>query len=555
MRTKLLLISLLCGVGLAGAVTAAAAPAPAAPARLVAGLRRLTEREYRNTIADVFGPGIAVEGSFEPGARIGGLLSASSAVLSVTGVGFDSDSAMAEGIAAQVVDESHRGKLLSCVPKSATAPDDACAQQVFSHYGLLLFRRPLTAGELKQRVDLANKLTVSTNDFYAGLRYGLMSLLQAPDFLFRKEIAVPAGADYTLDGYSRAARLSFFLWNTTPDAELLKAAETGELSTPAGVEKQTARLMASPRLDAGMSAFFSDMLELDTFDNTTKDTQIYPDWIQPIATSAREETLRSTIDLTLHANGDLRDLVTTRKTYINRILASVYDVRYNFHDEWVPYEFPAESDRSGLLTQVSMLTMFSHPGRSSPTERGVALMDIFLCSPTPPPPANVDFSIVNNTSGPLKTVRERLMAHATNKTCASCHTHSDPIGLPLEDFDSTGRHRTTENGQVIDISANIQGQSFVGAQGLGHYLHDNPRFPACMARKLSAYAIGADSEKVSQTSIKTPYQAFVDSGYRLRALLKAIATDPGFYRVPAPAPAPVQQASSAAPIQIANTGK
>jgi hypothetical protein len=200
----------------------------------------------------------------------------------------------------------------------------------------------------------------------------------------------------------------------------------------------------------------------------------------------------------------------------------------------MPYEFPASSGRNGVLTQTSMLAMFSHPGRSSPTKRGVALMDIFLCEPTPAPPANVDFSVVNDTSGPLKTVRERLMAHATNSTCASCHTHSDPIGLSLEGFDTIGGRRTTENGQKIDVSATIQGKSFAGAEGLGHFLHDNPKYTACIARKLNAYSRGQDSEDVPASAVKLAYKAFADSGFRMRALLKGLVETPDFFSAPPP---------------------
>jgi hypothetical protein len=202
----------------------------------------------------------------------------------------------------------------------------------------------------------------------------------------------------------------------------------------------------------------------------------------------------------------------------------------------VPYEFSPDAGRSGVLTQTSMLAMFSHPGRSSPTKRGVALMDIFLCEPTPAPPANVDFSVVNDTSGPLKTVRERLMAHATNATCASCHTHSDPIGLSLEGFDTIGGRRTKENGQTIDVSATIQGKSFAGAEGLGHYLHDNPKYTACIAKKLYAYSRGENSEDVTTATVKTAYKAFSDSGFRMRALIKGMVEAPDFFDAPAPEP-------------------
>ena len=267
-------------------------------------------------------------------------------------------------------------------------------------------------------------MTERTNDFYAGVRYGLSMLLQLPDFIFRTEVAIPSadGKSGTLDSYSRATRLSFLMWNTTPDAELLRAAESGELNTSAGLAKQVDRLMASPRLDAGMRAFFDDMLQLDTFDTVSKDSLLYPKWGSAMATSAREETLRTVIGLALHDNGDIRDLMTTRQTYIDRRLAVLYRVPFPFTGDWVKYEFPADSGRSGILTQISMLSMFSHPGRSSPTKRGVALLDIFLCAPTPEPPNDVDFTAVNDPNSPLKTLRERLMAHADNKVCAACHT-------------------------------------------------------------------------------------------------------------------------------------
>jgi hypothetical protein len=152
----------------------------------------------------------------------------------------------------------------------------------------------------------------------------------------------------------------------------------------------------------------------------------------------------------------------------------------------------------------------------------------------------VDFSAINDTSGPLKTVRERLMAHATTPTCASCHTHSDPIGLSLEGFDTIGGRRLTENGQLIDLSATLQGKSFKDGAGLGQYLHDNPKFPACMARKLYAYAKAVDTEEVEPSVFKAAYKSFIDSGYRMRALVKGLALSPEFFN----APASVEEASA-----------
>jgi len=512
---------------------AAVLAAPPAQNSYVASLRRLTEQEYRNSIADIFGKEVEVRGSFEPTKRTGGLEAASTALLSVTPVGLESFNKMAGDIAAQVTAETYRAKL-PCTPKDPKAPDDVCAREILSHYGLLLFRRPLTAAELENPVGLLHSITERTNDFYAGLQYGLSMLLQLPDFLFRKEVAIPSadGKSGTLDSYSRATRLSFLMWNTTPDAELLRAAGNGEFNTSAGLAKQVDRLIASPRLEVGMRAFFDDMLELDTFDTVSKDSLLYPKWGSAMATSAREETLRTVIGLTLHDSGDIRDLMTTRQTYIDRRLAMLYGVAFPFTGDWVKYEFPAESGRSGILTQISMLSMFSHPGRSSPTKRGVAINEIFLCSPTPEPPNNVDFSVVNNPNSSMKTLRERLMAHATNPTCAACHQRSDPVGLSLEAFDTIGGYRTTENGEPINVSATIQGHTFSGAQGLGQYMHDNPRYPACVARKLYSYSRGLKSSSVDD--FQDAYKAFQNSGFRLRALLKSMAVSDSFYAVGPP---------------------
>ncbi len=502
----------------------------------ISGMRRLSESEYRNSIADIFGAGIEVQGRFEPDRRVGGLLAASSATLSITRAGFESYTKMADSIAAQVVDSKQRAKLIPCTPRSAVAPDDVCASQTLTKYGLALFRRPLTGDELKTRVKLANGLAKSTGDFYTGLRYAIASMLAAPVFLFRVEVAVPDGSGgWTLDGYSRAARLSFLLWDTTPDAMLLDAARTGALNDSAGVTQQVDRLMASPRLITGMKAFYTDFLELDSLGGITKDTTIYPKYSDAVAVSAKEETLRTMIALTLDERGDLRDLLTTRKTYINRVLAAIYEVPYNFDTEWVPYEFSQDSGRSGVLTQATFLSMFSHPGRSSPTKRGVALNDIFMCEPTPAPPANVNFDIVNDENNPnLRTVRQRLLAHATSPTCASCHTHNDPIGLSLEGFDSIGAYRTTESGMPVDVSATLQGKSFSGGTGLGQFLHDNPRFPACFARKMYAYGVGADTEEVSASLTRSSLDAFAKGGYRVPVLLKALATSREFMAAPPP---------------------
>jgi hypothetical protein len=186
-----------------------------------------------------------------------------------------------------------------------------------------------------------------------------------------------------------------------------------------------------------------------------------------------------------------------------------------------------------------MLSMFSHPGRGSPTKRGVAFLDIFMCEPTPAPPATVDFSIVNDITNPnLRTIRDRLNAHATTPACASCHTHSDPMGLTLEEFDSIGVRRLKDDGRDIDVSAVMGNRHFSGGTGLGEYLHDNPKVPACFVRKLFAYGVGANSEEVEKGTIQPFVDGFSAGGYRLPALLKSIVSSRQFFSASPPQAAP-----------------
>ena len=221
--------------------------------------------------------------------------------------------------------------------------------------------------------------------------------------------------------------------------------------------------------------------------------------------------------------------MTTRQTYIDRRLAMLYSVPFPFKGDWVKHEFPPESGRSGILTQISMLSMFSHPARSSPTKRGVALREIFLCLPTPEPLNDVDFSEVNDPKNPIKTLRERP-AHNT-RTCAACHQMTDPIGLSLENFDTIGGYRTTENGEPIDVSASIQGKTFSGAQGsVSTCTTIRSIRPAWLASCIRSRGLKIPSSLISGRLQGVP-------GFRVSAacaLLKSMAVSDSFYAVGPP---------------------
>lgn len=522
------------------------AEAPAAVDPLKVSVRRVTETQYRHIIRDVFGPDIELSARFEPDKREDGLLALGSSHLSVTSSGFEQYFGLASSIADQVFDPKRRDQLVGCTPADPKKPDSACAAQFVKQVGEKLYRRPLTESEIQIRVKTAADGAAKAGSFDAGLKLALTSLLMTPDFLFRIETADPDPAKanaYRLNAYSKAARLSFLLWDAAPDAELTEAARTGALHNEAELKKQVTRMTASPRFEEGMRAFFTDMLQLDGFDNLIKDAVAYPKFNQSVSDSAKEQTLRTTIDLLVKKKRDYRDLFTSNETILNRYLASVYKVPYPSTEEWAPYTFPASAERAGIVTQVSFLALFSHPGSSSPTRRGVKLHEIFMCEPTPEPPADVDFSKVQAMAH--GTVRMRLLDHMENTGCTSCHRRSDPPGLALEHFDGLGQLRKYENGALIDVTAELDGKKFTGAQGLSRYLHDDPKIPACLVRNVYAYGTGRTPDERDEDYLFDQTAAFAAAGYRLGDLMVQIASTPEFLKATAPAGA--RPSTSAAP--------
>ena len=498
-------------------------------------VRRVTQEQYQTIIADIFGADIKIGGRFEPDLRKAGLLAVGAGEVSVTPSGFEQYDSMARGTAAQVVDDKHRDMLMGCKPASAKAPDDACATQFFTSVGRLLYRRPLTGDELKAELAIANAATVKLGDFYKGIAMGLTAMLESPQFLFRREVA-EADPDHAgqqrLTAYSKAQRISFFLWNTTPDDELLTAAEKGELNTDRGLAKQVDRLMASPRLVAGARAFFNDMMDFDAFADLSKDTVIYPKFTNAVLVDAQEQTLRTITDHLLVQKGDYRDLFTTRKTFMTPLLGTIYRVPVETKEGWEAHQFAADDPRAGLLTQISFLALHSTPGRSSPTIRGKALRTVLLCQRVPDPPGNVNFNLVQDTKNPnFKTARQRLDAHRTAPTCAGCHKLIDPLGLGLEQFDSLGEYRPAENGADIDASGELDGVKFTDAAGLGKVLHDNPATTSCLVGRLFSYAAGRQPEKGEAEWMKFLNADFAANGYRLPDLMRTIVTSDAFYRI------------------------
>lgn len=518
-------------------------------------MRRITADQYRQTIADVFDPAIEVTGRFEPDTRRNGLLAVGTGWVGITPAGFEQYDAMARRIAEQVLDPERRERFVPCRPADATKPDAACAEAFVRRYGLRLFRRPLADDEVARRVALAASATEQVGDFHAGLRIVLASLLVSPEFLFRIERASADPADPTslrLDDYSLASRLSHFFWNTTPDPALLEAAEAGALASDEGLARAVDRLIASPRLEAGVRAHFADRLGFDALEDVSKDTVVYPRFSRKVLEDAREQTLRVVADHLVARRADYRALFTTRRSFMTRTLGVVYGVPVRAREGFEAMEFDADAPRAGLQSHVAVLALHAHPGRSSATLRGIFVREALLCQEVPAAPADVDFTVVQDVANPdLKTARERLEAHRTGAACTNCHRLVDPVGLALEPYDGAGMFRATENGVAIDASGELDGAAFDGPVGLGEVLAGSEAVSACAVLGLFRSALGREPELGEKAFLRRLEARFEEVDFRFPDLMREIALSVPFRRTSGPREIEAAPRPSGAPVEEA----
>lgn len=519
-------------------------------------MRRLTEGQYRNTIKHVFGD-VTIGGRFEPDTRSNMLIAVGASKATVTPGGLEQYDRMATGIAAQVVDPARRDQYMPCKPKSETARDDVCAKAFLGKVGHILYRRPLTDHEMAGQLKIAATGATQAKSFYFGIQLAVAALLTAPQFLFVKETAEPDPArpgGYRLSAQSMATRISLLIWGASPDIELLDAANRGDLYTPEGLAKQVDRMIASPRAQAGVRAYFADMMQFDLFGALSKDAALYPKYNGDVARQAQEQTLRTIVDELVVRNGDYRNIFTTNKTYLTPALASAYGLPLTATSSdlqaWQPVELPANMPQAGVLTQIGFSALHSSSAKTSPTLRGKALREVFLCQEIPPPPPDVDFSKFAGADGKITSVRQAIEAHRANPACAGCHNLMDPLGLGLEHYDTSGMFRTTDASKPIDASGELDNVAFKDATGLGKAIHDSPRTTSCLVNRVYAYAAGrapTNSERAwMRDKLLKDWEA---DGYRYPKLIRRIATDPGFYRVvtpPAAAPANAAPAKASA---------
>ncbi len=429
------------------------------------------------------------------------------------------------------IDTPSRARLFICQPP----PDDdvaatACATNILSTLARRAFRRPVADDDV-QRLLTFYEQGAAAGGFDGGIELALRRLLVSPEFLFRieedPEGAAP-GTPYALSDLELASRLSFFVWSSIPDDELLEVAIRGELQNPSVLEAQTRRLLDDPRAKALVTNFAGQWLSLRNAAAVQPDEDQFPDFGEDLRQGFRRET-ELLFESILRENRSVVELLSADYTFINERLARHYGIPNvrGSHFRRVSLDDPA---RAGLLGHGSILTVTSHANRTSPVVRGKWVLENILGNPPPPPPPNVP-ALEETTTGKQLTMREAMEQHRANPVCASCHRVMDPMGLALEPFDAIGRRRTPNQTKTpMDLTGVLpDGTTFEGPEGLRAALLAHPdRFVTTLTQKLVTYAIGRGVEYYDAPAVRAITRAAADDDYRLTTLILGVVKSTPF---------------------------
>jgi hypothetical protein len=528
-------------------------PPPAMFQPAPAGLRRLTLAQYRNSIADLLGPGVTVPSDIEADTALSGFASIGAASVSLSPHLVEQLETAALSVAHQALsDTTNRVTLVGCDAPATAVTDDNCVTQFITKFGRRAWRRPLTPDEITTTVKLVNGIQTASKSFFGGLEYGVAAVLESPHFLYREELGAPqANNSGTLafDDHELATRLSYLVWNTTPDDALLDAADARQLTQGNGFETQVTRLTASPRAATGTSTFFGEYLRLAELDQLPQLPSIFPQKTDTIGPAMRTETQRFFADLA--ANGDMRSLFDSPTAFVDAELAKLYGLPAVTGTDFVKTTLPASGLRVGYLGQGSFLALNAHSNVTSPTYRGKFIREMLLCQSIPPPPMNVP-PLPDDMPGMPQTMRQKLAVHRAVEPCKTCHTLMDPLGLAFENFDGIGAFRTMDAGQVIDASGDLDGKPFKNPRELASLLHDDPRAMECLARNLYRYATGHVETNGEEPAVLQVAQGFVNGKYQYAALVDSVVKSAGFV-LAAPAP-PDMTGAGGAPVPATGAG-
>jgi mono/diheme cytochrome c family protein len=426
-------------------------------------------------------------------------------------------------------DTASRRQIFTCRPQTARE-EEPCARRIVSRLAKRAYRRPVQDADVDELMQLYRNGR-RDGGFDAGIGLALETLLWSPAFLVRMESdppRLPAGSTHPINDLELASRLSFFLWRSIPDDELIDAAAAGKLRTGAEITREVRRMLADPKAKRWASDFAGQWLTVRNLKAHEPDPDIFPDFDDNL----REAMLRETelfVDSQVREDRSVLDLLRADYTFVNERLAKHYGMPnvYGSHFRRVAVTDPA---RRGLLGHASVLTATSYADRTSVVLRGKWVLETFLGAPPPPPPADVPPLQDNKPGAKPASLRQRMEQHRSNPTCAACHAPMDPLGFALENFDATGRWRDADGGAAIDpVSTALDGATIEGAAGFRQYLLGrSDEFVRTLIHKLVEYSVGRSLEYYDAPTVRALIRSGADNEYRWSALIAQIVQSPPF---------------------------
>jgi mono/diheme cytochrome c family protein len=415
-------------------------------------------------------------------------------------------------------------KLLISCGHEANQHQPACARKVVGDIARRGFRRPPTEKELNRLLAFVDEAQKEGDSFEQGIRIALQAVLVSPQFLFRIERDPnPANGqtEHAISDFELATRLSYFLWSSMPDDELLAAAESGRLRKPSVLKAQVARMIRDPKAKALAENFAGQWLQLRNLDEAKPDPDRFPGFDDELRRAMKRET-ELFFEAVVKEDRSILDFLDAKFTYLNDRLAQHYGIAGVDGSEFRRVALTGDQ-RSGILTQASILTVSSYPNRTSPVIRGKWVLENILNAPPPPPPPgvpNLDEAAVGNTG----SLRQQLEKHRSNAICASCHSRMDPLGFGLENYDAIGAWRTQDGKFPIDSTGTLpNGKSFTKPAELKAILRaDKDEFSKGLTEKLMTYALGRGLERFDRPAVQSVNRRLAAEGYRFSALVMGI---------------------------------
>lgn len=412
--------------------------------------------------------------------------------------------------------------------------EKSCTRVIVERLAHRSYRRPVTTAEVTQLTNLVSQVQKDNGSFEDGLAVAIQAMLVSPHFLFRIESPRPLlktpKVTPALTQHELASRLSYFLWSSMPDDELLAAADRGRLARPATLAAQVRRMLLDPKAHALIDNFGGQWLQTRKLESVKPDRKKFPDFDEYLRLSMARET-EMFFESILREDRSILEFIDADYSYLNERLARFYGLSDVQGPEFRKVLFAHGSERGGLLTQASVLTISSYANRTSPVLRGKWILDNLVGAPPPPPPAdvpNLDEAKIGTTS----SMREQLEQHRKNPICASCHVRMDPLGFGLENFDAVGAWRTKDGDFPINATGTLpDGRSFSGPAGLKTILKADPKtFTEGLTRKLLIYALGRGLEPSDDVAVKEIVQKAAANDYRMSSLIVGIVNSKPFQR-------------------------